>query len=127
MREELEKLLSRSYSPYSNYPVAAMVTMVDGRNFYGVNIENASYGATVCAERVAIFNAVLAGYQRGDFKKLVVMVDSENYAFPCFICRQVLVEFFTGEEELVLMNKMGTKNYYMSDILTHPFSIEDLK
>ena len=68
MREELEKLLSRSYSPYSNYPVAAMVTMVDGRNFYGVNIENASYGATVCAERVAIFNAVLAGYQRGDFK-----------------------------------------------------------
>ena len=127
MREEFEKLLSRSYSPYSNYPVAAMVTMVDGRNFYGVNIENASYGATVCAERVAIFNAVLAGYQRGDFKKLVVMVDSENYAFPCFICRQVLAEFFTGEEELVLMNKMGTKNYYMSDILTHPFSIEDLK
>ena len=127
MRQELERLLERSYSPYSNFKVAAMVTMKDGKNFYGVNIENASYGATVCAERVAIFNAVLAGYKKGDFKRLVVMTPTDKYTFPCFICRQVLAEFFTGEEELVLMNKMGTKNYYMSDILTHPFSIEDLK
>lgn len=127
MREELEKLLERSYSPYSNYKVASMVTMKDGRNFYGVNIENASFGATICAERVAINNAILAGYKKGDFKRLVVMVPKENLAFPCFLCRQVIAEFFDMDAELILMNKTEEKFYYMSDILTHPFSSEDLK
>ena len=127
MRQELEKLLLRSYSPYSKFKVAAMVTMKDGRNFYGVNIENASYGATVCAERVAIFNAVLAGYKKGDFKRLVVMTPTDKFTFPCFICRQVICEFFELDSELVLMNNIGEQNYYMSDIITHPFSTEDLK
>lgn len=127
MRQELERLLERSYSPYSNFKVAAMVTMKDGKNFYGVNIENASYGATVCAERVAIFNAVLAGYKKGDFKRLVVMTPTDKYTFPCFICRQVICEFFDLDSELVLMNNLGERNYYMSDIITHPFSVEDLK
>lgn len=127
MRQELERLLERSYSPYSNFKVAAMVTMKDGKNFYGVNIENASYGATVCAERVAIFNAVLAGYKKGDFKRLVVMTPTDKYTFPCFICRQVICEFFDLDSELVLMNNIGERNYYMSDIITHPFSVEDLK
>lgn len=127
MRQELERLLERSYSPYSNFKVTAMVTMKDGKNFYGVNIENASYGATVCAERVAIFNAVLAGYKKGDFKRLVVMTPTDKYTFPCFICRQVICEFFDLDSELVLMNNIGERNYYMSDIITHPFSVEDLK
>ena len=127
MRQELERLLERSYSPYSNFKVAAMVTMKDGKNFYGVNIENASYGATVCAERVAIFNAILAGYKKGDFKRLVVMTPTDKYTFPCFICRQVICEFFDLDSELVLMNNIGERNYYMSDIITHPFSVEDLK
>ena len=127
MRQELERLLEHSYSPYSNFKVAAMVTMKDGKNFYGVNIENASYGATVCAERVAIFNAVLAGYKKGDFKRLVVMTPTDKYTFPCFICRQVICEFFDLDSELVLMNNIGERNYYMSDIITHPFSVEDLK
>ncbi len=127
MRQELERLLERSYSPYSNFKVAAMVTMKDGKNFYGVNIENASYGATVCAERVAIFNAILAGYKKGDFKRLVVMTPTDKYTFPCFICRQVICEFFDLDSELVLMNNIGERNYYMSDIITHLFSVEDLK
>lgn len=127
MREELEKLLERSYSPYSNYKVACMVTMNDGRNFYGVNIENASYGATICAERVAIDNAILAGYKRHEFKRLVVMVPGEKFAFPCFLCRQVIAEFFSNDAELILMNSIGEKYYYMSDIITHPFSVEDLQ
>ena len=127
MRQELERLLEHSYSPYSNFKVAAMVTMKDGKNFYGVNIENASYGATVCAERVAIFNAVLAGYKKGDFKRLVVMTPTDKYTFPCFICRQVICEFFDLDSELVLMNNIGERNYYMSDIIAHPFSVEDLK
>ena len=127
MRQELERLLERSYSPYSNFKVTAMVTMKDGKNFYGVNIENASYGATVCAERVAIFNAVLAGYKKGDFKRLVVMTPTDKYTFPCIIGRQVMCEFFDLDSELVLMNNIGERNYYMSDIITHPFSVEDLK
>jgi len=127
MREELLKLIENSYSPYSKFPVAAMVTMSDGKNFYGVNIENASYGATICAERVAIDTAIAAGYKKGDFKTLVVMNKSDNLVFPCFLCRQVINEFFDKDAELILMNDADTKYYYMEDILTHPFGPEDLK
>ena len=61
MREKLLKLLDNSYAVYSNFPVAAIVVMNDGREFCGVNVENASYGATICAERSAIVSAISAG------------------------------------------------------------------
>ena len=127
MREELLKLLNSSYSPYSKYPVAAIVVTKDGYMFKGVNIENASYGATICAERNAINAAVTKGYRKGDFKSLYVMVKGSTLAFPCFICRQTLVEFFDGDEHLIISNEKRSKTYKMSDILTHPFSSEDLK
>lgn len=73
MKEELIKLLDNSYSPYSKYAVSSIVVMKDGKTFRGVNVENASYGATVCAERIAIFNAISAGYKRYDFKEIYVM------------------------------------------------------
>ena len=70
MREKLTELLKNSYSPYSKFPVAAIVVMKDGREFSGVNVENASYGATICAERSAIVSAISHGYKKGDFKEL---------------------------------------------------------
>ena len=68
MKEKLIKLLDNSHSPYSKYRVSAIVTMKDGKEFSGVNVENASFGATICAERNAILNAITNGYGKGDFK-----------------------------------------------------------
>ena len=98
MEESLKRLLKNSYSPYSGFRVAAICLMKDGKSFGGVNIENASYGATICAERVAIDTAIASGYTKGDFSRLYVMCDSEKVSSCCFICRQVL-------SELVLMLK----------------------
>ena len=127
MRQELERLLEHSYSPYSNFKVAAMVTMKDGKNFYGVNIENASYGASVCAERVAIFKAVSEGYRKGDFKRLLVMVDSPKISSCCFMCRQVISEFFNNNTEIILYNNKGEyKTYTKEELCPLPFDSEDL-
>ena len=73
MREKLVNLLNNSYSPYSKFRVAAIVVMKDGKEFNGVNVENASYGAAICAERVAITSAVANGYKKGDFDTLYAM------------------------------------------------------
>ena len=94
MEESLKRLLRNSYSPYSNFKVSAICLMKDGKTFGGVNVENASYGATICAERVAITSAIANGYTKGDFSKLYVMCDTSKIASSCFMCRQVINEFF---------------------------------
>ncbi len=127
MKEKLIELLENAYAPYSNYKVAAIVVTKDNKTFGGVNVENASYGATICAERSAILSAISAGYRKGDFKELYVMVASDTLAFPCNICRQVIVEFFDMDDKLYLMNNNETKTYLMKDIIVYPFSVEDLK
>ena len=70
MREKLIKLLDNSYSPYSNFKVAAILITKDGKEFYGVNVENASYGASICAERSAIVSAISNGYKKYDFENI---------------------------------------------------------
>lgn len=125
MREKLLQLLSNAYAPYSNYKVASILVLKDGNTYSGVNVENASYGATICAERNAINSAIKDGYRKGNFKELYVMVEGP-LAFPCFICRQTINEFFELDSKLILMNKEEEKIYTMSEILIHPFGPEDL-
>ncbi len=127
MREKLLKLLDNAYAPYSNYHVAAIVVTNDLAEFSGVNVENASFGGTICAERNAINNAVTHGYKKGDFKELYVMVASDKIAFPCNICRQTIVEFFDMDAKLYLMNKTEMKEYKMCDIIVYPFGEGDLR
>lgn len=126
MRDKLIKLLDNAYAPYSNYQVAAIVLMKDGTEFNGVNVENASYGATICAERNAINNAITNGYKKGDFKALYLMVKSNKKAFPCFICRQTIIEFFDMEDDMFIVTTDDEYHYKMKDIITHPFTVEDL-
>lgn len=106
---ELQELLKKSYAPYSNFHVSSIVTMKDGTTFSGVNVENASYGATICAERNAITSAITSGYKKGDFLSIAIMVDSDKISSCCFMCRQVMVEFFEPECVVTLYNRKGEK------------------
>ncbi len=127
-KEELKNLLTKSYAPYSNFRVASIVVMKDGTSYTGVNIENASYGATICAERVAIAKAVSEGYRKGDFEKLYVMIDKDQISTPCFLCRQVLVEFFEADKEVILYSNTGLeKHLTIKELCPYPFASEDLK
>jgi len=80
-----------AYAPYSNFAVGAAVLTADGRVFTGCNIENASYGLTICAERVALFKAISEGVR--EFRRLALVAETEVLISPCGACRQVLWEF----------------------------------
>ncbi len=128
MKEKLISLLNNSYSPYSHYRVAAILVCKDGREFNGVNVENASYGASICAERSAILSAVSAGYKKGEFKELYVMCDNKKIGMPCFQCRQVFTELFDKEMLVTCMNPDGeTIVKTVSELAPFPFDSEDLK
>ncbi len=94
-----------AYAPYSGFRVGAAVLTADGRIFGGANIENASLGATVCAERVAIWQAVAAGQRR--LVALAVLADTPTPVAPCGLCRQVLQEFAEPDCQVVLANLQG--------------------
>ncbi len=128
MKEKLKELLNYSYSPYSKYRVAAIALMKDGREFTGVNIENASFGATICAERTAIFKAISEGYKKKDFKELYVMCDDEKIGTCCFICRQVITEFFEEDALITMMNPNGDSLVLkVKELCPYPFNEENLK
>ena len=127
MEEKLIKLLDNSYSPYSKFRVAAIVVMNDDKEFCGVNVENASYGASICAERSAILSAISNGYKKNDFKAIYIMCDSEKISTPCFLCRMTLSELFTKEKQVICMNKNGdSKTYTVEELCPYPFGEEDL-
>ncbi len=127
MKEELIKLLDRAYAPYSKFKVAAMLEMKDGKFIPGVNVENASYGATICAERNAITTAIALGYKKGDFKNIYIMVSGKKMSMPCFMCRQVIVEFMDKDGLIILMDRDGNREEYkVSDCCPYPFDEDDL-
>lgn len=129
MNEKLMNLLNNSYSPYSKFRVAAIVVMKNGQEFSGVNVENASYGMSICAERNAIFNAVANGYRKGDFEDIYVLCgDSKTISFPCFACRQVIQEFFELDSKVICMDTDGNKRIMtVAELCPYPFDSEDLK
>lgn len=128
MQKKLKELLKNSYSPYSSFKVSAIVVMNDGTEFRGVNVENASYGASICAERSAILSAISAGYKRYDFDKLYVMCDNTKIGMPCFACRAVINEMFDKSKEVVAMNPKGEiEKHTVEELCPLPFSDDDLK
>lgn len=128
MKDKLINLLNNSYSPYSHFRVSAILVCKDGREFNGVNVENASYGASICAERSAILSAVSAGYKKGEFKELYVMCDNKKIGMPCFQCRQVFTELFDKDMLVTCMNPDGeTIVKTVEELAPFPFDSEDLK
>ena len=126
--EVLDRLLDaateaaqHSYSPYSGFPVGAAVLTAGGNIYAGTNIENASYGATVCAERVAIFKAVSEGEDK--ILALVVYTNAASYAFPCGMCLQVLSEF-AEDIPVIVAGDAGMKTFSLSELLPHRFGEE---
>ncbi len=107
-----------AYAPYSNFRVGAAIETEDGRIFTGCNVENASYGLTMCAERVAAGAAVAAGSTR--FVRIVVATDIDPPSAPCGACRQVLNEF-GAEAAVVSVGPNGDRQWRLSELLPAAF------
>lgn len=120
--EQAVAAMSRAYAPYSNYAVGAAVLMDSGQTYLGCNIENASYGLTICAERNAVANAV----SQGERKLLAVAIATRDGGSPCGACRQVLAEFAEGTLEVFLVNAAGQvlAEYTLDDLLPNRFSFD---
>ena len=118
--ERAKSMLSFAYAPYSGFRVGAALLAKDGRVFTGVNVENASYGATICAERVAAGQAVSEGIL--EFEAIAI-ASSEGEAWPCGICRQFLCEF--NENLRVITGKDTEHLKYLSlkELLVHGFRL----
>ena len=114
--------MNNSYSPYSKFKVGAAVLTSDGQVYTGGNIENVSYGATICAERTAIFKAVSEGHTK--IQKLAIVSMTRKYTYPCGMCRQVMSEFMDEEGIIILSDdEYGLKEYRFNEILPYCFSL----
>jgi cytidine deaminase len=115
---------ARAYAPYSNFRVGAALEATDGTVFTGCNVENASYGLTICAERAAVCAAVGAGAKR--FRRAVVVSDVDPPAAPCGACRQVLAEFGL-DLSIDGVGSKRTMNWRLADLLPAAFGPEQLR
>lgn len=129
MKEKLCKLAvdaaKNSYSPYSGFKVGAALLCENGEIFTGTNIENSSYSATICAERVAIFSAVNGGNRT--FSAIAIAGGRDKVGiekcFPCGACRQVMAEFCNKDFKIWLVSEEGIGEYTLSDLLPNSFSL----
>ena len=129
MYNELIKLAhiakNKAIPKYSNFHVGAALITEDDKVYQGANIESSSYGLTICAERTALFQALLDG--KRDFKAIAVVSDSDDFCPPCGACRQVLSDYCSPEMEVILSNKEETKVLKLKELLPFSFNEEYLK
>ncbi len=121
--ERAKTVFNNAYAPYSKFKVAAAVRTKSGRVYTGVNIENASYGLTICAERVAVFKAVSEGDR--DIEAVAVYTDTEEPTPPCGACRQVIAEF-NPDALIVMASRKKTVVVRLSELLPYAFTRKNL-
>lgn len=120
LMQEAKKAYANSYAPYSHFQVGAALLTKTGKLYLGCNIENASYGATNCAERTAIFKAVSEGER--EFERLAVAAADGSTAYPCGICLQVIHEFMP-EGKIILENEEKIISFTVKELLPHGFTL----
>lgn len=118
--EMAKEAMEKSYSPYSGFRVGAALVAESGNVYTGANIENISFGATNCAERTAVFKAVSEGDRK--VKVIAIASDSEDFIYPCGICRQVLAEFGHKGLKIICSNKKGEfREHTLEELLPYAF------
>ena len=130
MTDTIEKLLTaaqeakaNAYAPYSHFHVGAALLTDSGKIFSGCNVENTSYGLTICAERNAIFQMISAGERR--IAEILVIGDTEQFLSPCGACRQVIAEFSSNDTPVYLCNKQGQwKKSTVAELLPYTFFLD---
>ena len=115
---------TRAYAPYSNFRVGAAILTEGGEVYAGCNVENASYGLAICAERNAAAAMALADPGDREIRSVAISSPDASPCFPCGACRQVLREF--GCKEIVVEDGSGLRRYQFEEILPHAFGPEDL-
>lgn len=120
--EEAKKAREKAVAPFSKYKVGAALRTAEGKIFHGCNVENATYGLTVCAERVALLSALAAGERK--FTSIAVVTQSEEPGTPCGPCRQLMWEF-CGDIDVTIANLQGKRiDYKLSTLFPHPFNFK---
>lgn len=120
------EMLSRSYVPYSGFPVGAALACADGSVFTGCNVENAAYGSAICAERTALVKAVSEGH-RDDLTRIAVVGNSADYCWPCGACRQMLYEFNPDLTVLVARADRQFVSFSLRELMPHGFGPKGLE
>src|SRR3954453_3530501 len=121
-----QAVANRAYCPYSKFPVGAAVLTGDGQIFSGCNVENASYGLTICAERNAVFQAVTRCVGPITLQAVVVFTPTQTPTAPCGACRQVLNEFGPDCEVLCVCDGPGQLHFRLAELLSHAFGPHNL-
>src|SRR3982751_4634337 len=124
--ERAKSARQAAHAPYSNFEVGAALVAADGRVFTGCNIENSTFGLTMCAERVAIFKAVSEGAK--EISKIAVVADHDNITPPCGCCRQMIWEFASEDTEVILANMSGdVQKFDIKDLFPEAFDARFLE
>ena len=126
--EKAKEARKLSYSPYSHFAVGASLLCKDGRVFIGTNVENSSYPLCMCAERNALYNAMMNGVKKEDMVALALAADTDEPCSPCGACRQVISELFPKKAPIYMANMKGdVQETNIDELLPYAFSEDALK
>ncbi len=125
--QKAHEAMALSYSPYSHFPVGAAILCSDGMVYLGANVENSSFPCGICAERNAIYHAMMEGKTKDDFLALAIITDTDEVASPCGLCRQVISELFPADGVIYLANTKGDiRSTNIEELLPFAFNGDEL-